>query len=124
MKFIVFLLPIFWGMQANGHEFTPAYPKLETTYIEGVLVAKMELFNLRKDVNYYEVSAFDAEWNPIPFAATDKIIEVQYLQRKSVEIYIREKDKNKTVYICSKSKLSPVGEQVAIISSRICSKIK
>jgi hypothetical protein len=124
MKFILFLLIILGGMQVNGHEFTPAYPKLEPAYIEGVLVAKMELFNRRNDVTFYDLSVFDAEWNPVPFATTNKIIEVQYLQRKYIEIYIRERDKNKVVYICSKSKLNSVGEQVAIISSRICSKIK
>lgn len=107
-----------------GHEFTPAYPKLEPAYIEGVLVAKMELFNRRNDVTFYELSVFDGQWNPVPFATTSKIIEVQYLQRKYIEIYIRQKDRNKAVYICSKSKLNPVGDQVAIISSRICSKIK
>lgn len=126
MKFWWFIL-IFalGGMQASGHEFTPAYPKLEPAYIEGVLVAKMELFNRRNDVNFYEISVFDGEWNLIPFAATDKIIEVSYLQKKYIEVYIREKDKNKAVYICSKSKLTPKGdERVAIISSRICSKIK
>lgn len=115
------------GMQAShlhGHEFTPAYPKLESTYIDGVLVAKMELFNYRKDVTFYELSVFDAQWNAIPFATTSKIIEVQHLQRKYIEIFIRNKDKDKAVYICSKSKLNPTGEQITMISSRICSKIK
>ena len=111
-------------MQVQGHEFTPAYPKLEPAYIEGILVAKMQLFNARNDVNYYEISVFDKDWQEIPFAATDKIVEVKFLQRKSIEVYIREKDRSRIVYICSKSKHSPTGEQVTIISSRICSKVK
>jgi hypothetical protein len=112
------------GMQAEGHQFTPAYPKLEVSYIDDILVAKMELFNSRNDVTFYELSVFDGNWNPMPFATTDKIIEVGYLQRKNIEIYVRAKDKDKIVYICSKSKLSPVGDQITVISSRICSKVK
>ncbi len=124
MKYLLFLLFGFMGMQAEGHQFTPAYPKLEVSYIDDILVAKMELFNSRNDVTFYELSVFDGNWNPMPFATTDRIIEVGYLQRKNIEIYVRAKDKDKIVYICSKSKLSPVGDQITVISSRICSKVK
>lgn len=75
-------------------------------------------------MTYYEISVFDGQWNPIPFAATDKIVEVKYLQRKFIDIYIREKDKSRAVYICSKSKLPPDGAMITMVSSRICSKIK
>lgn len=121
---LLFVIFAFWGMRAFGHEFTPAYPKLESAYIDGVLVAKMQLFNHRQDVTFYELSVFDANWNSVPFAASDKLVEVVYLQRKYIEIYIREKDRDRVVYICSKSKLNPIGEQVTIVSSRICSKVK
>lgn len=112
-------------MQVVGHEFTPAYPKLEQAYVENVLVAKMELFNRRNDVNFYELSVYDNEWKTVPFATTSNIVEVSYLQKKYIEIYIRERDKNRAVYICSKSKLTPNNNaKTTIISSRICSKIK
>lgn len=125
MKFLLFFIVLaLGGKQVWAHEFTPAYPTLEQSYMDGVLVTKMLIFNRRQDVNFYELSVFDGQWNPIPFAATDKIVEVKYLQRKYVEIYIREKDRSKAVYICSKSKLQGEGGMITMVSSRICSKIK
>lgn len=125
MKYLLlFLVLVLGGKQVWAHEFTPAYPTLEQSYMDGILVTKMLIFNRRQDVTYYELSVFDGQWNPIPFAATDKIVEVKYLQRKHVEIFIREKDKNRAVYICSKSMLQSDGNKLTVISSRICSKIK
>lgn len=125
MKYLLLLIVLaLGGKQVWAHEFTPAYPTLEQSYMDGILVTKMLIFNRREDVNYYELSVFDGEWNPIPFAATDKIVEVKYLQRKFVEIYIREKDRPRAVYICSKSKIQTEGDMITVVSSRICSKIK
>lgn len=121
---LLFIVLALGGKQVWAHEFTPAYPTLEQSYMDGVLFTKMLLFNRRQDVNYYELGVFDAQWNPIPFAATDNIVEVKYLQRKYIEIYIREKDRSRAVYICSKSKLQPDGGNITVVSSRICSKIK
>lgn len=125
MKYLLLLIVLaLGGKQVWAHEFTPAYPTLEQSYMDGILATKMLIFNRREDVNYYELSVFDGEWNPIPFAATDKIVEVKYLQRKFVEIYIREKDRPRAVYICSKSKIQTEGDMITVVSSRICSKIK
>lgn len=125
MKYwLLLLVLVLGGKQAWAHEFTPAYPTLEQSYMDGILVTKMLLFNRRQDVNYYELAVFDGSWNPVPFAATDKVIEVKHLERKYVEIFIREKDRNKAVYICSKSKLQMDGDNITLVSSRICSKIK
>jgi hypothetical protein len=41
-----------------------------------------------------------------------------------VDVYIRDEDKDRAVYVCSLSKLLPTKEAVTIVSSRICSKIK
>ena len=125
MKYLLLCLVLaLGGKQVWAHEFTPAYPTLEPSYMDGILVTKMLLFNRRQDVNYYELSVFDGEWNPIPFASTDKIIEIKYLERKNIDIFIREKDRNKAVYICSKSKLQTNDDKITVVSSRICSKIK
>ena len=125
MKYLLlFIVLALGGKQVWAHEFTPAYPTLEQSYMDGILVTKMLLFNRRQDVFYYELFVFDNEWNPVPFAATDKIVEVKYLERKFIEIYIRERDKNRAVYICSKSKIQSDDNRITIISSRICSKIK
>jgi hypothetical protein len=124
MKYLLLLLLGLMGGQAYGHQFMPAYPKLEPSYVDGVLVTKMELFNSREDVEYYELSVFTSEWEPVPFATENKIINVEYLKRKIIEIYIRQQDRNRAVYICSKSKLRPNNMQATVVSSRICSKIK
>lgn len=127
MKYLLLLFGFMWGIwgsQAFGHQFMPAYPKLERSYVDNILMTKMELFNSRSDVEYYELSVFDAEWNSVPFATEERIVQVEYLKRKTIEIYIREQDRSKAVYICSKSKIRPSNIQATIISSRICSKIK
>ena len=46
---------------------TPTYPKWEVSYIEGVQKAAMKIVNKRADVEWYEISVFDEEWEPIPF---------------------------------------------------------
>lgn len=125
MKYLLlFLVLALGGKQVWAHEFTPAYPTLEQSYIDGVLSTKMLLFNRRQDVKYYEISVFDGQWNPIPFATIDNVVEVKYLERKYIDIFIREKDRNRVVYICSKSMLQSDGDNLTLVSSRICSKIK
>ena len=84
----------------------------------------MTLFNARDDVEYYEFGVFDAEWNKVPFAIQNKIMRFKHLEKKKVDIYIREKDSKDAVYICSKSKLLVDGGSKTSIISRICSKIK
>jgi len=118
------ILLIMMSGYASAHEFLPTYPKLKNSYVEGVLYTTMNLFNARKDVEYYELGVFDSEWNKVPFAVQDKITRVKYLEKKKIDIYIREKDRKKAVYVCSKSKLIVDGGSKTSLSSRICSKIK
>ena len=84
----------------------------------------MELFNSRKDVSHFEFSVFDKDWNPIKFATSERIMRIDYLVRKSIDIYIRKEDKYKATYVCSRSKTITENKEVAIVTSRICSKIK
>jgi len=119
------IISILWASgHVSAHEFTPTYPKLKTSYVEGVLYATMTLFNARDDVEYYQFGVFDAEWNKVPFAMQNKIMRFKHLEKKKVDIYIREKDSKDAVYICSKSKLLVDGGSKTSIISRICSKIK
>tara|TARA_R100000541_G_scaffold28418_3_gene37740 strand:+ start:348 stop:734 length:387 start_codon:yes stop_codon:yes gene_type:complete len=108
----------------NAHEMTPTYPKLEPSYVDGVSVAKMKLFNRRSDVQFYEIGVFTSKWKPLPFASTTKVIKIGYNKRKLFEVYIRAADITKAVYICTESKVYKSTEQVTLIASRICSKIK
>ncbi len=124
MRFWVVLLGVLAHGSLSGHELTPTYPELKTSYISGVLKAEMHLFNSRKDINYYQVSVYDENWKPVKFATESKIIQMDYLDHKDIEVYVREKDKEKAHYICTKSKILK-GEKVpTLLASRICSKIK
>lgn len=107
---------------AFAHEMTPTYPQLRPSAYDGLLVTEMEVFNKRDDVEYYEIAVFDENWNAIPFVSTYKVMKVEYLSRVKFEIYMRESDKLRAEYVCSRSKLRN-GEQPPI-SSMICSRFK
>lgn len=124
MKYFVIALLMGLFGYANAHQFTPTYPKLEPSYVEGILEAKMVLFNRRNDVEYYELGVYDAEWNPVPFTSTSKLIKVAYLETKRIDVYVRNSDRRRVVYICTISKLSANSKDATLISSRICSKVK
>lgn len=108
-----------------AHEWTPTYPKWQPSFLTGIHVAKMELFNSRKEIRFYEISVFDKEWNPIKFSTAEgHIVQVSHLQRRKVEVYIRDVDVKNAEYICSRSKSLVDGKSVTFLASRICSKIK
>ena len=84
----------------------------------------MLLVNKREDVSYYELEVLDKNSEPVAFAAQQKIVEVSFRERKSLEIYIRERDKGTAFYVCSRSKLLSGKKQASSVSSKICSKIR
>ena len=125
MRLILCALLMTLGGYASAHQLTPTYPSLKPFYaVPGILTTEMVLFNARSDVEYYEFNVFDREWNAIPFATESKIVRLKHLQRKKVNIHIREKDKTRAMYICSESKLIGSGTSLTMVSSKICSKIK
>ena len=107
-----------------AHEMTPTYPKFRTSFVENVSVTTMKFWNRRVDVNYYEIGVFDEEWNALPFASSNRIIKVDYLEHKDFDIYVRRKDLDNVEYICTTSKL--LKEQVTStgVKSMICSRVK
>tara|TARA_R110001583_G_scaffold25395_10_gene91922 strand:- start:309 stop:695 length:387 start_codon:yes stop_codon:yes gene_type:complete len=121
---IILLVGLVFCTSLNAHEMTPTYPKLKPSYVDNVFVAKMKLFNRRNDVEYYEIGVFTNKWKALPFASTSKVIKIGYNKTKLFEVYIRAIDIAKAVYICTESKVFKSTEQVTLISSRICSKIK
>ena len=121
---VILVLGVVFCTSLQAHEMTPTYPKLVPSYMNGVYVTKMKLFNRRNDVEYYEIGVFTNKWKPIPFASTSKVIKIGYNKRKLFEVYIRAADIAKAVYICTESKVFKSTEQVTLIASRICSKIK
>lgn len=123
-KYLIPFLFILVPLIANAHEMVPTYPKLKPSYMDGLLVTTMEIFNKRKDVEYYEIAVFDKDWNPIPFVSSFTVVQLDYLKRVKFDIYIREKDKDKALYVCSRSKTLQQKVSNTTITSKICSKFK
>lgn len=121
--FIVAVVSLLMSTTANAHEWTPTYPKFSPSFLEGVVTTTMTLFNKRKDIEYYEVSVFDKDWKTIPFATNYKIVNVPYLGRKTIKIYLREIDCDRIEYICTSSKRVLEDSVSSGIDSRICSKV-
>jgi hypothetical protein len=122
--YIITLLLAFISSAVHAHEMTPTYPKWRYSFLDNLLVTEMEMFNKRADVEYYEIAVFDENWNPVPFVSSYNVYRVEYLSRVRFEIYIREQDRIKAEYICSKSKLRDDGRSKTSISSTICSRLK
>ena len=108
---------------AQAHQFTPTYPQLLPSYMPGILQTRMELFNSRREIEYYQLDVYDADWLPVPFATAERIVKIPHLSRKRIDIYIREIDSTRVMYICSMSKILR-GVKGTVISSKICSKVK
>ena len=115
---------IVFSYSAFAHEMTPTYPKWKYSYMDDLLVTRMEIFNKRSDVEYYELGVFDKDWRPIPFVSQYTILNIKYLERVEVDVYIREIDKFNAEYICSRSKMKTEDLKSSSISSKICSRFK
>lgn len=110
------------SFSAVAHEWTPTYPELVQSHEEGINKVDMLLWNARKEIQYFSFEVFTEDWQKVPFATASRIVNVEYLERKQITIYIKETD-NPT-YICSRTKLFKGNKSATYISSRICSKIK
>jgi len=117
------VVAVLMATTAYAHEWTPTYPKFEPSFIEDIVVTTMILFNKRTDVEYYEISVHDADWNLVPFASATKLVYIPYLGKESVEIYIREADCDRIEYICTTSKQLLLDAPSSGVDSRICSKV-
>jgi hypothetical protein len=122
--FMMTLLTFLTSGQAIAHEWTPTYPELFQSYVQGVLQSELTLYNARQDVEYYEIGVFDKDMEPVSFAVSQRIINVEYQKRKKVSVFVRAKDRDRAVYVCSKSKLLKDSGTKALITSNICSKYK
>ena len=84
----------------------------------------MKMWNRRSDASYYEVNVYNNEWEPVPFAAPEKIMKLGYLEHKSFELYVRDIDTSNITYICTTSKQLKQDVKSTGIKSRICSRVK
>ena len=122
MKYIIAIFLI--TSVASAHEMVPTYPKISGSYVEGLQKTTMTMFNKRMDVEYYEIGVFTEEWKPIPFVSQYKVWKIPYLSTVTFDLYVRDADRLRVTYICSKSKLRKSDISRTAISSRICSKVK
>ena len=122
LKFLLAAVVLFSAAAAKAHEWTPTYPKFNPSYVEGVSVTTMKIFNKRNDASFYKISLYDEEWNEIPFASESRVVEVEYLEQKSLNIYILEQDCDRLEYICSKSMLQVGKVDSSGVNTRICSR--
>ena len=123
-KFYYGLVIGLMSSSAIAHELTPTYPELRPSYIDEVSVMNMKMWNRRNDAQYYEIGVFDKEWNPVPFATPARLLKLDYLEHKSFEIYIRDKDTIRVEYICTTSKQLKSDVLSSGIKSKICSRMK
>lgn len=129
MKYLMYIVSVMSIMllaaKVQAHEMVPTYPKLNSSYMEGLQVTTVTVFNKRPEVEYYEIGVFDEDWNALTFVSQYKIYKVPHLSTVSIDIYIRNEDKYKVSYICSKSKLRKADGTIrTAVSSRICSRVK
>ena len=54
----------------------------------------------------------------------NKIINISYLGKTDIEIYIRNKDVDRVEYICTTSKLLKDDPRSTGVMSKICSRVK
>ena len=123
MKYIIFVF-VFLASHLTADEMTPTYPVFSQSYVSGLSKTSIKIFNRRSDVNYYEVGVFDDKWEKVPFVTASNLLFVTYLESKTIDIYIRNEDKNRVGFICTKSKLVKGKVKSTGVSSRICSRIK
>ena len=108
---------------ASAHEMTPAYPEVKTSHVKDVVKVEMSLFNSREEIRYYQIDLFDLNWMNIPFSTTYRIMQVEYKEHKSFDVYIRKRDMPEAVYLCTTSKVKKANQSRTLIASRICSRL-
>ena len=123
MKYIILFLTLLVS-PVYSHEMTPTYPVFDQSYVSGLSKTSVKLFNRRDDVRFYKIDVYDKEWNKVQFATENRLVIVNYLETKTIDIYVRNRDRIKIEFICTESKLVKGEVKSTGVSSRICSRIK
>lgn len=119
----IFMVTAAFSLNVASHEMTPTYFSIVPSHVDSVYKTRVNLYNRRKDVEYYEIGVFDANFKSVPFVSLYRIVKVDYLSEVNVDVYVKSDLASKVVYICSKSKLRKVAKTLTAVSSRICSKV-
>jgi hypothetical protein len=107
---------------ATAHEMTPTYFELRPSSVENVWRTKMYVFNRREDAEWYGIEVYDADWNPIEYASFDRIVQLKEGEGKEIELLVRQRDRLRVEYICSRSIDRYFDGESSAVSSLICSK--
>ena len=116
----ILLLALLPFGSAVAHDMTPTYPTFQDSFMAGVSVTTLNIFNKRMDVSYYEIGVFTKDWEPIPFVSQYEIIPMEYLDTVSFEVYVSNLSIDSVEFICSVSQL----QEGTTVSSKICSRVK
>ena len=119
MKAMLLLALLPFG-SAAAHEMTPTYPTFSESFMAGISVTTLNIFNKRTDVSYYEIGVFTEEWEPVPFVSQYTVIPMEYLDTVAFDVYVSNLSLGSVEYICSVSQI----QAGATVSSKICSRIK
>jgi hypothetical protein len=124
MRFGIFVLAMGLASSVNAHELVPTYPEMTPSFMSGVSVTTLQLFNRRDDVRFYVIDVYTEDWAPVDFATRDQVLEVNYLEKRTFDVYIRDGDVEAASYICTTSKLLSDDVKSTGLSSRICSRLR
>tara|TARA_R100001369_G_scaffold21476_2_gene39022 strand:+ start:387 stop:758 length:372 start_codon:yes stop_codon:yes gene_type:complete len=119
----VILLLLLCGSVA-AHDMRPTYPTWRISHVPDVKVTRMELFNKRADVEWYEIGVFDINFKPLPFVSRFRVLNIPYLTQVKFDVYVTEANSIGAEYICSISKLKASENNMPMVSSKICSRFK
>lgn len=117
---VILLLALLPFGSAVAHDMTPTYPVFKDSFMSGVSVTTLNIFNKRMDVSYYEIGVFTEEWEPVPFVSQYEIIPMDYLATVSFDVYVSNLSLGSVEFICSISQL----QEGNTVSSKICSRVK
>ena len=118
------MMLVLFGSAASAHEMTPTYFEVRPSSFKKICLTEFTLFNRRSDVSFYEVKVYDKDWNELPFSTADRIVQMKYAEKKTIPVYVRERDAEAITYICTESRLLKDSVGSTGVTSRICSKKK
>lgn len=118
------LMLVLFSTASFAHEMTPTYFEPKNSIYNEVYEIDMLLINRREDQTYYEISVLDENFEPIVFASKDKLIDAKPYARYPFTLFVREKDLDRVVYICTVSKTPKGTVNSSGVTTRICSKRK
>lgn len=120
IRVLLSLIMVTLSTPVYSHDMTPTYPTFEQSFMVGISVTTLEIFNKRKDVSYYAIGVFTKDWEPIPFVSQYTVIPMKYLDTVSFDVYVSQLSLDSVEYICSVSQL----QYGTTVSSKICSRVK